>query len=128
MYKDGSFVSIHAVMTPYLLSRHLKVPVFVNKAECAKNALLDCGSMGNFIHERLVEEMGLVRKPRPPIELLDVKGLRIGQLRHQVEVHLRTGTHEENIILDVAPIGMHLLILGLPWLQFHNLDINWETA
>ena len=57
-----------------------------------------------------------------------MKGLRIGQLRHQVEVHLRTGTHEETITLDVAPIGMHPLILGLPWLQFHNPAIDWETA
>ena len=128
MYRDGSFVSIHAIMTPYSLSQHLKVPVFVNKVEQTQYALLDCGSMGNFIHEQLVEKMGLIRRPRPPIELLDVKGIRIGQLQHQVEVHLRTGTHKENIMLDVAPIGMHSLILGLPWLQFHNPDVNWETA
>ena len=113
-------------MTPYSLSRHLKIPVFVNKAEQQRHALLDCGSMGNFIHERLVEQLGLTRTPRAPIELLDVKGIKIGQLIHQVTVPLRIGAHEEQIVLDVAPIGTHALILGLPWLQFHNPAIDWE--
>ena len=34
--------------------------------------------------------------------------------------------HSEDITMDVAPIGLHQIILGLPWLQCHNLDINWE--
>ena len=41
---------------------------------------------------------------------------------------MHIGEHEEQITFDIAPIGTHSIILGLPWLQFHNLMINWEQA
>lgn len=28
----------------------------------------------------------------------------------------------------ITDIGSHDLILGFPWLQSHNLEINWETC
>ena len=128
VYVDGRFVAINAVVTPYSLSKHLKLPIYINKADKQRHALLDCGSMGNFIHERTVEQMGLVRTPRAPIPLMDVKGIKIGELRHQVTTSLRIGAHEEQITFDVAPIGTHAVILGLPWLQFHNPMIDWEKV
>ena len=54
---------INAVLTPYALTRHLRVPVYLDKAETVMNALLDSGAMGNFIHEELVQELGLTRTP-----------------------------------------------------------------
>ena len=38
---------------------------------------------------------------------MDVKGLKISSLAFQVKVNIRIGAHEEQIVLDVAPIGMH---------------------
>ena len=63
-----------------------------------------------------------------PLPLLDVKGIKIGELRFQVNVCMKVGAHEERITLDVAPLGSHSLILGLPWLQAHNPTINWSTG
>ena len=119
---------INAAVTPYSLSKHLRIPVHINKAEQPRQALLDCGAMGNFIHENTVEQLGLTRTPRSPIPLMDVKGLKIGELAFQVTVTMRIGVHEEQIVFDVAPIGSHSVILGLPWLQFHNPTINWERG
>ena len=84
--------------------------------------------MGNFIHEKVVAEQGLVRMPRNPLPLLDVRGTKIGELAFQVVVSMKIGAHEEKITFDVAPIGNHGLILGLPWLQAHNPMINWDTG
>src|SRR5260370_23550153 len=120
--------SINVAMTPYSLSKHLSIPVYLNKAEKPRQALLDCGAMGNFIHEKVVEQLGLMRTPRNPIPLHDVKGTKIGELAFQVTTTLRIGVHEEWIIFYVAPIRVHALVLGLPWLQFHNPTINWERA
>ena len=80
--------------------------------------------MGHFIHKNLVTQLGLMRIPRNPIPLMNIKGLKTSELRFQVTTTLRVGLHEERIVLDVAPIGSHLLILSLPWLQFHNPMIN----
>ena len=110
------------------MTKHLSIPVHLNKAENTTAVLLDLGAMGNFIHERLVEELGLVHLPRQLLPLLDVKGLTIGSLAFQVKVDVRIGSHEEQLVLDVAPIGSHWLILGLPWLQAHDPMIKWSTS
>ena len=59
---------------------------------------------------------------------MDVKGLKIGSLAFQVKVDIRIGAHEEQIVLDVAPIGTHQLILGLPWLEAHDPTVQWRTG
>ena len=59
---------------------------------------------------------------------MDVKGLKIGSLAFQVKVNIRIGAHEEQIVLDVAPIGTHQLILGLPWLEVHDPTVHWCTG
>src|SRR5258706_14675231 len=59
---------------------------------------------------------------------MDVKGLRIGLLELQVKLTMRIGSHEEHLVLDMAPIGSHRLILGLPWLEAHDPTIQWSTG
>ena len=119
---------INAVLTPYALTKHLSIPICINKAARTTLALLDSGAMGNFIHENLVEELGLIRIPRNPLPLMDVKGLKIGSLDFQVKVGIAIGSHEEQLVLDVAPIGSHRVILGLPWLEAHDPMITWSTG
>jgi hypothetical protein len=128
LYSFDARPGINAVLTPYALTRHLRVPVQLSKAERVTEALLDSGAMGNFIHEDLVSELKLVRTPRQPLPLMDVKGWKIGEIAFQVMVELRAGAHEERIVLDVAPIGSHRIILGLPWLQMHDPVIQWSTG
>jgi len=59
---------------------------------------------------------------------MDVKGLKIGKIAFQVKVQIRIGSHVETIVLDVAPIGLHRMILGLPWLQAHDPQIQWSSG
>src|SRR6266853_7050791 len=35
--------------------------------------------------------------------------------------------HSEMITFDVAPLGKHNIILGLPWLQHHSPIIQWAS-
>ena len=121
-------LSINAAVTPYMLSKHLSIPVHINKAETSQLALLDCGAMGNFINENIVKQLGLTCTPRTPIPLHDVKGLKIGELTFQVTIPVDIGAHQETLTLDVAPIGSHSIILGLPWFQVHNPTLNWQQG
>src|SRR5258706_1454820 len=84
--------------------------------------------MGNFIHENLVTKLHLTCTPQRPLLLMDVKGLKIGSLEFQVKLTMRIGSHEEHLVLDVVPIGLHWLILGLPWLEAHDPTIHWSTG
>jgi hypothetical protein len=120
--------NISAVLTLYTLTKNLNIMSYVNQTEKPSKTLIDSGTMGNFIHEDLVQQLGLVRQPHTPLPLLDVKGIRIGELRHQVTITLCIGAHAEKLTLDVAPIGQHQIILGLPWLEAHDLDVTWSTG
>jgi hypothetical protein len=120
--------NINVASTPYALTKSLNVNVCVNQEEGKVKALIDSGAMGNFVHEELVHRLGLMWIPQSPLLLLDVKGLKIGELRHQVELLLKIRVHEERIMMDVAPIGSHQIILGLPWLEAHDPDVMWSTG
>jgi hypothetical protein len=123
-----SVTNVNVALTPYTLTKSLNVNVHVNKEEKLVKALIDSGAMGNFIHEELVQKLKLTHIPRAPLPLLDIKGLKIGELRHQVILTLKIGIHEEKITMDVAPIGAHQVILGLPWLEAHDPEITWSTG
>ena len=36
------------------------------------------------------------------------------------------GNHLEYITFDVVPLRKHAIIIGMPWLQVHNLCMDWE--
>ena len=92
---DSSCARINVALTPYSMSKHLSIPVNINKAEKTRNALLDSGAMGNFISESLVEQLSLTRQPRERIPLHNVQGIKIGEIVHQVTISIKIGTHEE---------------------------------
>jgi hypothetical protein len=120
--------NISVVLTPYALTKNLNMMSYVNQVEKPSKMLIDSGTMGNFIHENVVQQLGLTRQLCNPLPLLDVKGIRIGELQHQVTVTLCIGSHEEGLTLDKAPIGQHQVILGLPWLEAHNPEITWSMG
>lgn len=35
--------------------------------------------------------------------------------------------HMEKITLNVAPIGKHNLILGIPWCMYHGIQFDWKN-
>ncbi len=92
------------MLTPYSLAKHMTVQVYIVQADRTTSALLDCRSMGNFIHEDLVHELGLTQKPCNPLPLHYVKGLNIGTIQYQVTIKARVGNHNKTLTLDVAPI------------------------
>ena len=47
---------------------------------------------------------------------------------HEVDVILWFKGHKERVTFEICEIGKADTILGLPWLQKHNPDINWITG
>jgi len=45
-----------------------------------------------------------------------------------VEVNVYYKNHIERMRMDVCNLGRTDIILGMPWLQAHNPEINWETG
>jgi len=49
-------------------------------------------------------------------------------ITYQVEANVYYREHIERIRIDVCDLGKIEVILGMPWLQAYNPEINWETG
>uniref|UniRef100_A0A0W0G6I4 Putative reverse transcriptase-rnase h-integrase n=1 Tax=Moniliophthora roreri TaxID=221103 RepID=A0A0W0G6I4_MONRR len=94
-------------------------------------ALIDSGAGGCFICE---EEAQKLKKPwtrlEKPIKVFNVDGTwnKIGWITHSITVDITIGDKSMKETLLISGLGPERIILGLPWLQDHNLDIDWVTG
>jgi len=93
--------------------------------------LLDSGITGIFIDWKMVAKHRFrLQKLKRPIVVRNVNRTHIsaGAITHQVEVNMYYKDHFERMRMNVCNLGKIDIILGMPWLQAHNLEINWETG
>lgn len=125
----GSHEKFNATLLPHP-STHLVLPVTVRnpKSSVKTSAMIDSGAQGNFINRKLVEARSIptIRKQNPQ-QPLAVDGRKLPPVTRKVVTNLEIGPHKENIAMDVADIGRHPIILGIPWLDRHNPTIDWKT-
>ena len=88
---------------------------------------MDSGSAGNFISPEAVQRCGLETQPREtPLSVTHVQGGKVGLVTEQVQCQMHKGNHSEYITFNIVPLGKHVIIIGMPWLQVHNLYMDWE--
>jgi hypothetical protein len=98
------------------------------------NALVDSGAMDNFITMEAVNRCHLPWKQKEkPYPLLSVEGQPVSHNNGRVDRETDQLTfgisgHDTTATFDIIPIRSHDLILGLPWLQDENPDIDWEQG
>jgi len=65
-----------------------------------------------------------------PILVKNVDGIGNsgGAITHEVEVNIYFKGHVERVRMDVCNLGKTEVILGMPWLQAHNPEIDWEKG
>jgi len=95
-------------------------------------ALIDCGATSIFTTPRLRKRLGLAVEPAYVMTL----GLNGQVMAHASESRKTTFTvpymeHlspvQESEVL-VVPMQAYDLVLGLPWFQSRNLDVNWQSG
>ena len=97
----------------------------------AVKALLDSGTTGMFMDKRTAAKHGFMLKElEKPIMVRNVDRTdnSRGAITHQVEANVYYKGHIERMRMDVCDLGKMEVILGMPWLQAHNPEINWETG
>jgi hypothetical protein len=114
-------------ITPYHLIRLLTAPITL--ADSIKTtAMVDSGTMGNFIHPRFIELHKLVTKPREPLVVNDVNSRLLSRMDRQVEIRMTIRGHSETLTFDIAPLGKQNIVLRLLWLQQHDPIIQWSSG
>ena len=93
--------------------------------------LLDSGAMGMFMNKGIAERHGFkMRKLERPLKVKNVDGTENSRenITYQVEVIVFYENHVERMRMDMCNLGKTKVILEMPWLQAHNLEINWEIG
>ena len=51
-----------------------------------------------------------------------------GMITEEVTLMMSHKGHKEKAVFKVCDLGKATIIIGLPWLQKHNPEINWQTG
>ena len=51
-----------------------------------------------------------------------------GSITEEVTMMMSHKGHKEKVVFEVCDLGKAMIIIGLPWLQKHNLEINQKTG
>jgi len=93
-------------------------------------ALLDSSAMEMFMDKKMAARHRFrLQKLERPVIVRNVDGTNNSgrAITHQVEVNVYCRNHIERIRMDICDLRRTDVILGIPWLQTHNPEINWET-
>jgi len=102
-----------------------------NHEGVAVKALLDSRATGLFMDMTFAKEKGFkMEKLKKPLLVRNVDGMvnTEGAITYQVECNMFFKEHVERARMDVYNLGKMEVILGMPWLAAHNLEIDWEKG
>jgi hypothetical protein len=93
--------------------------------------LVDSGTGGTFMDQNYARKDGFnLTKLEYPITARNVDGTenKQGTIRYYMDLDLQVNgkTNMEQFL--ITGLGSQKIILGLPWLQEHNLEINWKEG
>jgi len=94
-------------------------------------ALLDSDATGMFMDRQMTTRHGFkLQKLERLIAVRNVDGTNNSgrAITHQVECNIFYKGHIERMRMDVCDLEKTEVILGIPWLQAHNPEINWKTG
>jgi hypothetical protein len=108
-----------------------RVHLYTEKCEADEKALLDSGATENLIHPRMVEKYDLSTQKLPKArQLLNVDGTvnKLGSVTEIVILTIRSGGYNRSHKFLVADIGEDDFILGYPFFEATNPNIDWSTG
>ncbi|ESK87519.1 pro-pol protein [Moniliophthora roreri MCA 2997] len=110
---------------------HIPLQYKVGTKIIETQALLDSGAGGRFIGKTLARELGKKWISLPEkIKVFNVDGTpnKTVWISHVVELEFSIAGKEFQENFMISGIGDENIILGLPWLRYHNPQIDWEMG
>ena len=94
-------------------------------------ALLDSGAMGLVMSSEFARKKRFkLKKLERPMQVRNMDGSfnREGPIENMVEVNVYYKGHVERMEIDVIGRQKWEVILGMPWLECHNPEIDWKMG
>jgi hypothetical protein len=119
---DISFVTVRSIS-----NKRFSIPITVETQNTTEklHALIDCGAEGLFIDESITNKWRK-KKLRKPIRVNNVDGTpnTSGAIEEQCLITFQINDKIMTEWFLVTTLGDHNFILGLPWLEKHNPNID----
>ena len=100
------------------------------RARTPANVLVDTGATGYaFIDRTFAHKHNLTRtRLTRPIDLYGFDGYRTRRrITHKIRIHLTHEEYSETITMLEVDLGSCDVILGLPWMRRHRVQIDWTN-
>ena len=94
-------------------------------------ALLDSRVMGLVMSSEFARKQGFkLKKIKNPIYIRNMDGTfnKEGPIKNIVEVNIYYQGHRERTEIDIIRGQKWNIILRMPWLTYHNPEIDWRTG
>lgn len=115
------------------MSNQIAVPISITSDRSEKSvetsALIDSGAGGQFIDQNYARQFP-IQKLDEPLAAYNVDGTenKRGKITSFVDLTMTINGRTKDIQLLVTGLGKQKIILGFPWLQQENPEINWATG
>ena len=125
-------IDIYSVITATICSNKLSIPIWISETEkrtVETLGLIDSGAGGKFIDQNYAKKIGFeTHALETPIWAYNVDGTKNkwGTIKFYVNLDLEIKGRKANTQLLVTGLGKEWIILGFPWLNEHNPDIDWK--
>jgi hypothetical protein len=91
------------------------------------SVLIDCGSSGNFIRADFASDLRLKHIPVCKQQVISLADGHKQYTNHNVSnVELTLQSYSDRLTLTCIPLQGYDVILGMPWLEKHNVKPNWK--
>ena len=128
------YIDIYSVITATIDSNKLSIPIRISdtgKETVETLGLIDSGAGGKFIDQNYVKKLKLeTHALETPIRAYNVDGTenKRGTIKSYINLDLEINGRKTNTQLFVSGLGKERIILGFPWLNEHNPDIDWKSG
>ena len=106
------------------------IPLSFGPQKLKTLALLDSEAFVYFLDKKFAKchKICLEQKSKSDhVEVIDGRPLSSGSVTHKSEpIEVTFKDHSSYIIFNIIKIPSNLIILGLSWLEKHNLSIDWR--
>lgn len=127
---------IHAVLVARKSNKSLSIPIELSSEKNVENvnkihALVDTGAGGKFINQNFAHRKGYPLKTLDKLlAVYNVDGTpnKKGTIRNSTELWMKVNRKKRREELLVTGLGSQKVILGFPWLEETNPDVNWRKG
>ena len=123
------YLDIYSVTIARIPKNSIFVPIDIGSSKKIAETLIDCGAGGLFIDQNFAKKFK-VKNLKELIKVFNVDGTKNkkGTIKSYVDLEFWIEHKKFREWFYVTGLGKQKVILGFPWLNKHNLIIDWKKG